>query len=101
MTADNPVVAVNNEYINLESVSPTTKVASEDDIQKRKTGNSQTPWGIYLTCAENCNGYFACGDSYYTPTAMHYRDEVRATSLDHRAWLAALPQLNPPISICT
>lgn len=41
-------------------------------------GNGKTPWGTYLTCEENFNGYFAT-DSDYTPTAAQKRYGVKTT----------------------
>jgi secreted PhoX family phosphatase len=39
--------------------------------------NGQTPWGTYLTCEENFNGYFGTGAAF-TPDAAHKRYGIAA-----------------------
>ena len=36
-------------------------------------GNGTTPWGTYLTCEENFNGYFGASSSFWTPTVEQER----------------------------
>ncbi|MEL6421742.1 MAG: PhoX family phosphatase [Pseudomonadota bacterium] len=41
-------------------------------------GCGQTPWGTYLTCEENFNGYFSASDPAYTPDDAQRRYGLRA-----------------------
>lgn len=41
-------------------------------------GNGRTPWGTYLTCEENFNGYFSASDSAAGPTPEHMRYGISA-----------------------
>jgi len=43
--------------------------------------HGQTPWGTYLTCEENFNGYFSSQDEFYEPTGPMQR-----YSIGHRDW---------------
>ncbi len=40
-------------------------------------GNGRTPWGTYLACEENFNGYFSSSDENYTPSAELKRYGVK------------------------
>ncbi|WP_417515007.1 PhoX family protein [Minwuia sp.] len=41
-------------------------------------GNGRTPWGTYLTCEENFNGYFSTADEGFEPTAAMKRYGIGA-----------------------
>jgi secreted PhoX family phosphatase len=41
-------------------------------------GCGRTPWGTYLTCEENFNGYFSASDEFFEPTAAMARYGLRA-----------------------
>jgi len=43
--------------------------------------NGRTPWGTYLTCEENFNGYFSSSDSDYKPT-----DEMSRYGIGPKDW---------------
>ena len=40
-------------------------------------GSGETPWGTYLACEENFNGYFSSSDPDYEPTAAMQRYGVK------------------------
>ena len=40
-------------------------------------GNGRTPWGTYLACEENFNGYFSASDPDFAPSAAHKRYGVK------------------------
>ncbi|MEH6497643.1 MAG: PhoX family phosphatase [Pseudomonas marincola] len=44
-------------------------------------GNGQTPWGTYLTCEENFNGYFSSSDENNKPSA-----ELARYSIGNKDW---------------
>lgn len=44
-------------------------------------GNGRTPWGTYLTCEENFNGYFSSSDEKYTPS-----DEMKRYGIGNKDW---------------
>ena len=45
--------------------------------------NGYTPWGTYLTCEENFNGYFGSTDSSWRPTAEETRYGVSSTGFGY------------------
>lgn len=53
--------------------------------------NGYTPWGTYLTCEENWNGFFSTADTAWTPTAAEARYGVTAAGSGYR-WHEADPR---------
>ena len=51
-------------------------------------GNGRTPWGTYLACEENFNGYFSSSDESYTPSAELKRYGVKTKDWGY-AWATA------------
>jgi secreted PhoX family phosphatase len=51
-------------------------------------GNGRTPWGTYLACEENFNGYFSSSDAAYTPSAELGRYGVKTEDWGY-AWATA------------
>ena len=47
-------------------------------------GNGRTPWGSYLACEENFNGYFSSSDPDFAFTAAHKRYGIKAEDWDYR-----------------
>lgn len=48
-------------------------------------GNGHTPWGTYLTCEENFNGYFSSSDLFHQPSAPLQRYGIRLSDRGY-AW---------------
>ncbi len=46
--------------------------------------NGQTPWGTYLTCEENFDGYFGTGNEEFKPDASQKRYGLKATPEEGR-----------------
>jgi len=44
-------------------------------------GNGRTPWGTYLACEENFNGYFSSSDESYEPSA-----ELKRYGVSNKDW---------------
>ncbi len=44
-------------------------------------GNGRTPWGTYLACEENFNGYFSASDEAHTPTP-----EMKRYGVSNKDW---------------
>ncbi|MBK8100797.1 MAG: PhoX family phosphatase [Planctomycetes bacterium] len=55
--------------------------------------NGHTPWGTYLTCEENWNGYFGTDDPNWTPTALETRYGVTRTGFSYN-WHRAEPRFD-------
>lgn len=52
-----------------------------------------TPWGTYLTCEENWNGYFGTADPTWAPTDTEKRYGVTAAGFGYR-WHVAEPRFD-------
>jgi secreted PhoX family phosphatase len=52
-----------------------------------------TPWGTYLACEENWNGYFGTADPSWTPTALDARYGVTAAGFGY-SWHLADPRFD-------
>jgi secreted PhoX family phosphatase len=51
-------------------------------------GSGPTPWGTYLACEENWNGYFGTSDTTWTPTTSQRRYGVSAAGFGY-SWHVA------------
>ena len=51
-------------------------------------GNGETPWGTYLTCEENFNGYFSSSNENYTPSEELKRYGVKTKDRGYKWALA-------------
>jgi len=52
-----------------------------------------TPWGTYLACEENFNGYFGTADAAWTPSAMEARYGISKTGFGYN-WHVAEPRFD-------
>jgi uncharacterized protein len=52
-----------------------------------------TPWGTYLTCEENWNGYFGTADAAWTPSPLQARYGVTAAGFGYN-WHIASPRFD-------
>ncbi|MDT0306759.1 PhoX family phosphatase [Streptomyces sp. DSM 44917] len=55
--------------------------------------NGVTPWGTYLACEENWNGYFGTEDASWSPTAAQARYGVSTSGFGYR-WHLADPRFD-------
>jgi secreted PhoX family phosphatase len=56
-------------------------------------GHGFTPWGTYLACEENWNGYFGTADATWAPTALEARYGVTAGGFGYN-WHLAEPRFD-------
>jgi secreted PhoX family phosphatase len=56
-------------------------------------GNGITPWGTYLACEENWNGYFGTADPTFAPTPAEARYGVSAAGFGY-SWHVAEPRFD-------
>jgi secreted PhoX family phosphatase len=52
-----------------------------------------TPWGTYLACEENFNGYFGTADAAWTPSALQARYGLTKTGFGYN-WYVAEPRFD-------
>lgn len=55
--------------------------------------HGHTPWGTYLACEENWNGYFGTADATWTPTALESRYGVSRQGFGYE-WHVAEPRFD-------
>jgi secreted PhoX family phosphatase len=55
--------------------------------------NGYTPWGTYLTCEENWNGYFGTDVTTFAPTALEARYGISRTGFGYN-WHKAEPRFD-------
>jgi secreted PhoX family phosphatase len=59
--------------------------------------NGVTPWGTYLTCEENWNGYFGTGDPAWVPTPLERRYGVTSAGFGYN-WHVAEPRFDVAVN---
>lgn len=62
-----------------------SKITPQPKGTLNNCANGFTPWGTYLACEENWNGYFGTDDTTWTPTALEARYGVTAGGFGY-AW---------------
>src|SRR5690606_31853042 len=60
-------------------------------------GHGVTPWGTYLACEENFNGYFGTDDPSWTPTELEARYGVSASGFGYD-WHVANPRFDVAVN---
>jgi secreted PhoX family phosphatase len=60
-------------------------------------GSGPTPWGTYLACEENWNGYFGTADTSWAPTPAQARYGVSATGFGY-SWHVADPRFDVAVN---
>jgi uncharacterized protein len=60
-------------------------------------GHGFTPWGTYLACEENWNGYFGTDDASWTPDEVEARYGVTATGFGYH-WHRAEPRFDVAVN---
>ena len=79
VTASHPALA--------SAISPTPRGTLNN------CANGSTPWGTYLTCEENWNGYFGTDDATFVPTALEARYGVSKAGFGYN-WHKAEPRFD-------
>jgi secreted PhoX family phosphatase len=59
--------------------------------------SGHTPWGTYLACEENWNGYFGTADPEWTPTELEARCGVTAAGFGYN-WHVAEPRFDVAVN---
>ncbi|HEY6561790.1 MAG TPA: PhoX family phosphatase [Polyangiaceae bacterium] len=83
VTADHPMLASSITPIPLGTLN--------------NCGHGFTPWGTYLTCEENWNGYFGTADTTWTRTELEARYGVSAGGFGY-GWHIAEPRFDVAVN---
>ncbi|MGW1225741.1 PhoX family protein [Streptomyces sp. NPDC002530] len=77
----------------LTSVHPALRTGEAPVGTLSNTGRGVTPWGSFLSCEENANGWFGTEDPSWRPTATQRRYGLSARGHGHR-WHTAAPRFD-------